>query len=298
MNALKLSVVINTKNSASTLESCLRSVRSLANEIIVMDMHSTDKTVELAKLFKAKVFTHPDVGYVEPARNAAIAKATGDWILILDADEEIPETLATHLETLLPETSADAYFVPRKNIIFGSWTKGGWWPDYLLRLFRAGTVSWSDEIHSVPDVQGKTEYLPEDERYAIIHHNYHSIDAFIDRAQRYGEIAAEKKRLTADPGDALTAWADEFLRRYYAWHGKDDGRKGFMLSLLQASAEVITHAKVWEKSGYLSGPAPQDLTRSFAKLAKDVRYWERKWQHDHSSGLRKLWLRLCLRLGW
>src|SRR5688500_1083795 len=102
-----LSVVINTKNSERTLKAALDSVQ-FATEIIVMDMHSKDDTTKIAEKAKAKVFTHPDVGYVEPARNAAIAKATHDWVFILDADEVVPEKLAKVLGEIVSASAADS----------------------------------------------------------------------------------------------------------------------------------------------------------------------------------------------
>jgi glycosyltransferase involved in cell wall biosynthesis len=148
---LLLSVVINTKNSSATLEKALGSVRSFADEIVVMDMQSTDNTLEIAKKYDCQVYSHKDVGYVEPARNAAIAKAKGEWIFILDADEEAPDKLKD-LVSELSTTTTDSYFVPRSNIIFGRAVNTGWWPDYILRLFRKDHVTWSDELHAVPQV--------------------------------------------------------------------------------------------------------------------------------------------------
>ncbi len=113
------------------------SVKKLASEIVVVDMHSDDDTQKIAKKLGAKVFTHKRTGYVEPARNFAIGKATGEWILILDTDEKVSKILADRLKQIsADDNSADYYRLPRKNIIFGKWIKHSrWWPDYNIRFF-------------------------------------------------------------------------------------------------------------------------------------------------------------------
>ena len=118
---MAISVVINTRNEEKNLPRCLASVKGLADEIVVTDMESIDKTVEIAKKAGAKVFKHKQTGYVEPARNYAISKATGEWILILDADEETPPSLVKKLKQLVKTGKADYYRLPRKNIVFGRW---------------------------------------------------------------------------------------------------------------------------------------------------------------------------------
>lgn len=113
---IKLSVVVNTKNSSTTLESTLKSA-SFADEIVIVDMHSSDNTKEIAKKYTNKIFDYQDVGFVEPARNFAIKKTTGDWIFILDADEEISDGLKKQIPSLITK-NVDIYDVPRKKYHF------------------------------------------------------------------------------------------------------------------------------------------------------------------------------------
>ena len=115
----KISVVINTLNEEKNLPRAIKSVKDWVYEVVVVDMHSDDSTVELARSLGARIFNHKKMGYVEPARNYAITKAKGDWILVLDADEEIPGRLASKLKALAQESEASYYAVPRKNIVFG-----------------------------------------------------------------------------------------------------------------------------------------------------------------------------------
>lgn len=290
-----LSVVINTKNSAQTLGATLRSIADIADEIVVMDMHSTDATVSIAEKHGAKVYHHDDVGYVEPARNTAIAQATKDWIFILDADETVSPELAQKIKHEFIQTpDVDAYFLPRKNIIFGKWVKTGWWPDHILRLFRSGHVVWSDEIHAVPQVEGQVIRLPEKETFAILHENYQTVDQFIDRAQRYAGIAQHTAPTAwSDPAEAFF---DELIRRYYDWDGYKDGTHGVMLSWLQAATAIITSAKQWETQGFTQHQTRKTLSQQLARFTRAARYWEFTKKMESSAGIARWWYRLRRRM--
>lgn len=294
-----LSVVINTKNSEETLERALKSVK-FADEIVVVDMKSTDETEKIARRFTDRFYSHPDVGYVEPARNFAIKKAQGDWILILDSDEEVSASLKAIIEDIIADpAAADCYYLPRKNIIFDHWMqKTGWWPDYVLRLFKAGHVEWSDEIHSIPITQGQVIELPADERHAIVHHNYQSVEQFINRLNRYTSIQAEELDPTQDApkrgGEVLDEFSSEFLRRLMAQRGIDEGVHGVGLSLLQGLYQISLKLKVWEKSGFAKSRRDSLSTiDSLRALQSDLNYWIADWYLRHSiHPVKKLYWRL------
>lgn len=275
-NRPTLSVVINTKNSAQTLDSCLKSVHSWADEIVVMDMKSTDDTLRIAKFYGARTFSHPDVGYVEPARNAALAKARGEWILILDSDETIPGTLATRItKELILHPSTDAYFLPRKNMVFHKWVHTGWWPDYQLRLFRSGKVQWSDQIHSVPKVRGTVERLDASESLAIRHDNYTSVPQFWSRALNYGKIRSQEFAKTKQGSqDPLAAFMDEYIRRYYSWKGYTDGTHGRVLSALQASTAVLEQALLWETRKFKETSYRHTPLQTLRSATAQANFWE------------------------
>jgi len=189
-----ISVVINSLNEEGQIARAIGSIKSLADEIVVCDMESSDKTVEIAKKWGAKVYSHKKESYVELVRNFMIRKATGDWILILDPDEEIPSKLSTKLKEIVKKSEADYYRIPRKNIVFGKWLKHSrWWPDYNIRFFKKGFVSWSEVIHAVPMTQGRGSDLPDKEENAIIHNHYGSISQYFEKMLRYTE--AQKDNL-------------------------------------------------------------------------------------------------------
>lgn len=274
----RISVVINTLNEEKNLPRALASIRSLADEIVVVDMKSTDSTAGIAKKAGARVYEHEPKGYVEPARNFAISKTACEWILILDADEELPKTLVGKLKKIAAKSTADYYRLPRKNIIFGKWMKHSlWWPDYNIRFFRKGHVSWNELIHSVPLTQGVGMDLPEKEEYAILHHNYDSIGQYLERMNRYSDI---ESRILIKKGHKFI-WKDivrhplsEFLSRYFAGEGYKDGLHGLALSLLQAFSELITFLKVWQAEKFLEQAITVDeIDREAKDSINQTKWW-------------------------
>ena len=285
----KISVVINTLNEAKNLPGALASVKSLADEVVVVDMESSDGTSGIAKGLGARVYSHKKVGYVEPARNFGILKAKNDWVLILDADEEVPPTLAKKLKELVASPTADYYRIPRKNIIFGKWIENSrWWPDYNIRFFRKGFVSWDEEIHSVPKTTGKGIDLPGKENFAIIHHNYRSVGDYLERMLRYSEIQSKdlmKNGYVFSWNDLVRKPFGEFLSRFFAGEGYKDGIHGLILATLQAFSEFVLYIRIWEKQGYKDeNLSKKDFSREFEKTIKEFKWWLRK-KFSFFSGL-------------
>ncbi|MBI2268182.1 MAG: glycosyltransferase family 2 protein [Candidatus Blackburnbacteria bacterium] len=275
----KISVVINTRNEENNLPRALASVRKLADEIVVVDMESSDKTVEIAKEEGARVWNHPQLGYVEPARNFAIGKAVGDWILILDADEEIGPTLIKKLrEIVSKKKSADFYRLPRKNLIFGKWIRHArWWPDYNIRFFKRGVVSWSEIIHSVPETHVEGMDLLAQEKFAIIHHNYTTVSQYLERMMRYTDIQAKfqvKDGYVFAWQDLIKRPASEFISRFFAGGGYKDGTHGLVLGILQAFSEAVVCVRVWEIQKFRDMPIKdEDLNKELNKIALEFDHW-------------------------
>jgi glycosyltransferase involved in cell wall biosynthesis len=154
-----LSVVITAWNEAENLPRVVKSVMDLADEIVVIDTGSTDDTVAVANKLGCHVYHHKNTGIVEPVRNFSISKAKGDWVLLLDADEEVSSSSAKAITRAIETDSADYYRLPRKNIIFGKWIKSSHWLTAFHRLL--GKVALSGAIHSVPVTRGcGADFLP------------------------------------------------------------------------------------------------------------------------------------------
>lgn len=273
-----ISVVINTYNESKNIESAIKSV-SWADEVIVCDMHSEDKTAEIAKKLGTKVIFHKKEGYVEPARNFALSKATKDWILILDADETIGSDLAYRLQDIARKMDEISFVeIPRKNIIFGKALEAtGWWPDYHIRFFKKGAVSWKNEIHSKPKVKGVGLKLESDDKWAIVHQNYQTVGQFIERMNRYTQIQAEdlkKLGFRFRWQDLFQRPLDEFLSRFFANKGYKDGLHGLSLSFLQAVSFLVVYLKLWEMGGFKQEKVGvAEFNTESKKIGDSIKYW-------------------------
>lgn len=246
----KVSVVINAQNAEPDLSRAIASIKNFADEIVVLDQGSSDKTAEIAKKLGAQVFNHNSVSYVEIARNLAISKAKGDWIFVLDPDEEVTPDLSRKIKEIVKDPKADFYRIPRKNIIFGKWMKHTlWWPDYQVRFFKKGKVSWSEIIHAVPMTSGMGADLSAEENIAILHHNYDSVDQYLEKMNRYTRVQADflkKEGKKFEWNNLITKPFKEFINRFFVGEGYKDGAHGLALSLLQAFSELVTFIKLWQ----------------------------------------------------
>lgn len=274
----KITVVINTYNEEAHIERAIKSV-SWADEILVCDMHSEDNTAVLAKKLGAVVFFHKKTGFVEPARNFAISKASHEWILVVDADEEVPDSLQDKLKDIIKKNGVVTHVeVPRKNLIFGKWMKAaGWWPDYNIRFFKKDSVIWSNKIHSKPKTVGQGLTLSAEERYAITHHHYSNVSQFIARMNRYTDVQAREMRNDGyqfDWKDVIKKPMGEFMSRYFAHRGFDDGLHGLALSLLQAFSHLVMMLKVWEASQFEKKQLGyQDVVNLMKTQGEELHYW-------------------------
>lgn len=303
MTKNKISAIVNTRNEEENLEDCLKSL-SFVDEIVVVDMESSDKTVEIAKKYTDKVFNHKMTGYVEPARNFAIKKAVNAWVLVVDADERIPKTLAQKLIDISDESKVDFVRIPRKNIIFNKWIEHSlWWPDLNIRFFKKGSVEWQNEIHSVPITYGTGLNLPAEEGFALEHHHYQTIDEYLTRAMRYSrQQAAEltESGYIMDVKDFISKPFSEFISRFFAAEGYKDGLHGLILSLLQAFSIFLIYLRVWQESDYKK-VSPKELKTiwqpTFIKKAKEFYYWLYTIKiSEESSKVKKIILKLRRRL--
>lgn len=287
-----LSAVIVAWNEEVRIAKCINSLKNLCDEVIVVvDEATTDSTQEVAKKHKAIVYTHPHTGIVEPMRNFALSKAKGDWILLLDADESIQPELASKIREIVGEKDIDFVKIPRKNIIFNKWIKSThWWPDYVYRLFKKGSVVWSEDIHSIPKTAGNGLELEPQEKYAIVHDNYQSIAQFLNRLNRYTDFQSKlllTKNITTNWSDLITKPSREFLNQFFARNGYKDGIHGLALSLLQSFSELVVYLKVWEAHGFNEQSFNEnELSREFKNSYHELKWWQKDIQIKNSSGVK------------
>lgn len=249
---MTLSVVIITHNEESNIGRTLASV-SWADERIVVDSGSTDRTRDIASRYGASVFEEPWKGYAAQ-KNSAIAKATSDWVLSLDADEEVTSDLASEIMVVIRSAdSADGYFIPRRNVFLGKWIRyGGFYPDQKLRLFRRGKGAFEHrEVHETMSVKGSTAPLTG----ALIHHAYPTLTAYIATMNKYSSLGAENLANRHDVSGKSLPWfvANILLRPLstFVWNyvfrgGFLDGREGLLLHLYHSAYVSWKYAKFWE----------------------------------------------------
>lgn len=274
----KLSVIINTLDEEKNIVDCIKSVKKMADEIIVVDMESDDNTRKLAKKAGAKIYKHKRMGYVEPARNFAINKAKNDWIFIIDADERVTKKLAKRIKSAITREEISYYTIPRKNIIFGKWIQHtGWWPDYNIRLFRKAFVEWDNEIHSVPITKGQGADFEPKEENAIVHYNYLNLEDYISRLNRYTSIQA-KEKYSQDKEfnwkNVISSPTKEFVSRYFSQQGYKDGLHGLALSLLQSFSELVVELKIWQETKFSEKDIDaQTVIKKIRETQREISYW-------------------------
>lgn len=280
-----LSVAVLTYNEEKNIADCLESVR-WADEIVVLDEKSSDKTAEIARQYTKKVFfvdhgsqtgkTHDTMFHKH--KQAAIDKCSGDWILQLDADERVSKELAGNITQMMSADEEYAgYRVPRKNIIFGKWVEhAGWYPDYQVKLFKNGKGRYPCKtVHEDIEINGETGTLESD----LIHCHYTSVEKFVDRLNRYTTNDANfiwGKGERVIWSDAIRFPFDEFVRRFFYWEGYKDGLHGLVLSCLQAMSRLVVFAKLWEKQGFEQYGGENFLSEAVnqsKKIFSDWRYW-------------------------
>lgn len=243
-----ISVVVNSRNESKKLDKCLNSVQDWADDLVVIDMQSSDNTREIAKKYKARVFEHQSVNYIEPVREFAVSKAKYDWVLILDPDEVVPERLKERLSTLLQKDGLAAVNIPRLNIFFGKKIKHtNFWPDRQIRFIKKGKVKFFNFIHSYPKVSGTILDLPAAEDIAIHHYSYKSINEYTERMKRYSTIEAINRFERGERFSIINFFympLYDFIRRYIRHLGFLDGLVGFQLSVLQAFYYMLVEIKL------------------------------------------------------
>ena len=240
--------MVITHNEAERLGTCLAS-HTWADEIVVVDAESTDRTVEVAREFTDRIMVRPWPGFAAQ-KNFAADQARHEWILSVDADEEVSAELRAEIVGVLAgDPAAAGYALPRRNIFWGRWIRhGGLYPDWQVRLFRRGRGRFVERaVHESVEVAGEVRRLGS----PLIHRSYDSVAQFLERANRYSSLAAEElARGGARAGPVLLVLRPlaRFAAMYLLRGGFLDGTPGFLLAGLYAYYVFIRAAKVWEKT--------------------------------------------------
>jgi hypothetical protein len=247
---LPVTLKVSTRNAAPMLEGCLESVRDWVSEIVVVDMESTDDTVAIAERHGAKVIRTANAGFAEPGRQLGIDAATQPWMLVLDADERATPGLRDLVARTVTRDDVDGIELPRENLIFGHPMRNAeLWPDYQLRLFRPQKTHWPPEIHTGPTVDGRTERAPADPAAAISHLTFSSVSEWLERAERYTTIEAERRAGARSSALRIVGRpVAKFVQSYIVGRGFRDGLPGLAAAVLAAVYEALSELKLWERS--------------------------------------------------
>ncbi len=243
----QISVIIITKNEAANIRACIESV-SWADEIIVVDSGSSDGTAEICRELGARVYEHDWPGF-GAQKNRALSYAVHEWVLSIDADERITPELRDELIRVMREDWQDGYYVPRLSQFCGTFIKHcGWYPDYVLRLFKTRKGRFSDDmVHEHVILDGAADRL----KNPLLHYSYLSEADVQRKTLQYAAAGAQqmfKRGKVATPVDAplRAAWA--FMRTYIFWLGFMDGWAGFRVAMMNATTTYLKYQQLKQMS--------------------------------------------------
>jgi len=240
----RLSAIVIAKNEAGNIAACLDSL-AFCDERIVVDSGSTDDTVKIAEGKGARVVSHDWAGY-GPQKNFALSLASGDWVLSIDADERVSAALAREITQAVAQGGADGFEIPRLSSFCGREMRhSGWFPDYVLRLFRRDRAKFSDDlVHERVICDGKVARLEE----LLDHRSVVRLEDAISRIDRYSTAGAE---MLAASGRRVGFWSGithglwTFFRVYVLRLGFLDGGEGFLLAVANAEGTYYRYMKAW-----------------------------------------------------
>jgi glycosyltransferase involved in cell wall biosynthesis len=246
---MKLSVVTITYNEEENIAGCLSSV-AWADELIVVDAGSTDHTVDRAREFTSRIYRRPWEGYA-PAKAFGLTRAEGDWVLWLDADERVTPELAREIRSIVagPPPPFACYEVARRAFFLGKWIRHcGWYPGYVVRLFRKDAVRFSgSRVHERAEHAGEAGRLPGD----LLHYTDRNLYHYTAKLNRYTSLAALDLAGRKKPFSLYRLLVHppfQFVKMYFIRRGFLDGRHGLVLAVLSSAYVFTKYAKLWEKS--------------------------------------------------
>ena len=242
----KLSVTIITMNEEKNMDRCLRSI-SWTDEIVVIDSGSIDRTLEICRKYNCKIVQSDWFGFGK-TKQLAVDSASHDWILSLDADEEITEELKIVIQDILKEPTHHGYMIKRNSFYLGKMIRYcGWHRDYPLRLFNRKFGKFNDKlVHESVKIKGKKGRIEE----SILHYTYPTIHSHIEKMNRYSDLGAEtllQKGKHSFIFYAVFSGSTKFLKMYFLQRGFLDGKIGFILSCNSAFGVYLKYLKLLKK---------------------------------------------------
>ena len=243
-----LSVILITRNEEANLEACLASLEGIAQQIVVVDTNSADRTLEIAQNHGALISQPSDWPGFGPQKNRALALATGDWVLSLDADERLTPALKSEILTAIHHNAhVECFAIPRLSWYCGRFIRhSGWSPDYVDRLFKRGTAQFSDDlVHERLIPNGQVAKL----KNPMLHYSFMNYSQVLQKLDRYSTASAEQafaKGKTSSPLKAVLHGAWAFFRTYILRAGFLDGPQGFALAISNGQGTYYRYLKLWQ----------------------------------------------------
>jgi glycosyltransferase involved in cell wall biosynthesis len=242
-----LSVILITRNEEANLEDCLASLDGIAQQLVVVDANSSDRTLEIAQNYGATIAQPSDWPGFGPQKNRALELATGDWVLSLDADERLTPALKSEILTAIHHNAhIDCFAIPRLSWYCGRFIRhSGWSPDYVDRLFKRGTARFSEDlVHERLIPSGAVAKLEN----PLLHYSFMNYSQVLQKLDRYSTASAEQafaNGKTATPLKAVLHGAWAFMRTYIVRAGFLDGPQGFTLAMSNAQGTYYRYIKLW-----------------------------------------------------
>lgn len=242
----RLSSITITGNEAANIADCLDSV-SFCDEKVVVDGGSTDDTIAIAERHGATVYRHPWPNSHGKQKGIALSHATGEWVLLIDADERVSPELAKEILAAVATGDADGYEMPRLSMFCGRWMRhSGWYPDYVLRLFRRGKGRFSDhQLHTRVICDGKVARLKTPLTHYTMRRINDAVSKMMDSYSTVGakDLLASGRKVSFSDGITHGIWT--FIRGYFLQRGFLDGREGFVLAVINAEYTYYRYMKAW-----------------------------------------------------
>lgn len=278
-----LAIVFIVYNQTKLLNSSLKLLSGLKHELHVADLGSTEDVESVAKALGAEYHRLPYTSVVETVRSQVFDLISTDYILYLDGDESVTPTLINKLVEL-SESGVDYVRIPRQNYIFNNWVQASrWWPDYQVRFFKRGMVTFPTTLHSEPVVTGREVVLPATAELAIKHLNYQSLDEWLEKNQRYARTDAQDRLASGVEFSIFTASrlsVSELVSRFFAGSGYADGMHGLVLSILQSFYYFLVYAYYWEGKKYESSLSVGEVKSVpriwFSHGLSEILFWDKQ----------------------